>query len=493
MRVVFIATLFMSISTIAQNEVSVHDTLPEYSIDESMIGVNTFQLPVAFDQDNFYNTLPDSLKDLAILRIDLAYTTFKTSDSFNQNELNERRMKNLFKAWPSSQNNVIEWRLFGQNSAADSEDAKNLFHGFTIYYRPKPTDKSIEEEISFLDDIFKDFLSEPIVPKTDSAVVEYWTETNVTSKGKTDLEMVEGTISKETVDKGDHCIIHYVKYFGEKRKPRKQFVDSLKSSDKNLNVTTSFNGILFRGQRTVSWQVKQDSCPEIVKPLIILDTETIEKELTLPNWLKTGDYGIVEAVFTRNPEWKNTLIVMDVTGSMSPYIAQTMAWIRHHQSSDLVEAFTFFNDGDRKPAKFKEIGKTGGIYSVDNIEFAKVYAKMKYTMRQGSGGDCPENNVEATLKTIEKYPEYDEIVMVADNYASPRDLSIAKQINKPVHVILCGANSRINIDYIQLAYDTGGSVHTIEEDMEMRSIKEGVKFKIGNTYYTLSKGRIVKG
>ncbi|MFT5823734.1 MAG: hypothetical protein ACI8ZM_004996 [Crocinitomix sp.] len=493
MRVFYIILLFTSIATFGQNELNVHDTVPVYSIDESLIGVKTFQIPLSFNEEFIYSNLPDSLKDLAILRIDLAYTTFKSNASFDQNKLNESRMNNLFEAWPSTQNNIIDWRLIGQNAAILSEDAKEFFHGFTIYYRPKPTEKSIEEEINFLDDIFGDFLSEPVVDKMDSTTTEYWGETRGETSALPALDLSEGAISKIIIDKGDHCEIQYVKYFNEERKPRKRFIDSLKSSDKNLNVATSFNGIFFRGKRSVSWQVKLDSCPEKKISPIILTTETIEKELTIPAWLTKGDYGIVEAVFSRKSEWKNTLIVMDVTGSMSPYIAQTMAWLRNTQSSDYVAAFTFFNDGDRKPEKLKRIGNTGGIYSVDNIEFAEVYGKMKYTMRQGSGGDCPENNVEATLKTIENHPEFDEIVMVADNYATPRDLAIAKQVSKPIHVILCGANSKINLAYIQLAYDTGGSVHTIEEDMDMRSIKEGIKFKIGNSHYTLSKGRIVKG
>jgi len=186
------------------------------------------------------------------------------------------------------------------------------------------------------------------------------------------------------------------------------------------------------------------------------------------------------------------LVVMDVTGSMSPYIAKTMAWVKATQESSQIDAFVFFNDGDNASDYKKRVGHVGGIYGVHNTTFGGVYQEMRKTMRRGGGGDCPENNVEASLDGIRDYPNCDEIVMMADNWATPRDLSLAKQLEKPVHVILCGANYGINMEYLQLAYDSGGSVHTIEEDLEMRSIKPGKQFKLGKSYFTLIKGRIVR-
>ncbi len=181
---------------------------------------------------------------------------------------------------------------------------------------------------------------------------------------------------------------------------------------------------------------------------------------------------------------------MDVTGSMSPYIAKTMAWVKATQDSTRVDAFVFFNDGDAKPTNQKVVGKVGGIYAIENKGFDLIYGVLKSTMRKGGGGDAPENNVEATIKAVSLYPNCKEVIMVADNWASPRDLQIAKELNCPVHVIICGSNQGINLDYIQLAYETGGSIHTIEEDMEMRNIKSGKSFHIGKQFFTIIDGKV---
>ena len=204
------------------------------------------------------------------------------------------------------------------------------------------------------------------------------------------------------------------------------------------------------------------------------------------------DADIVKTVYDRHPDWQNSLIVMDVTGSMSPYIAKTMAWVKSEQTEAQIKAFTFFNDGDYTPDHLKVTGNVGGVYSVDNTDFKSVYKEMKSTMRRGGGGDCPENNIEATLKGLQLYPRTDKIIMVADNLATPRDLAYVRDLNKPVHIIVCGAHYGINTNYLQLAYDTGGSVHTIEEDLDLKGIKPGKTLKIGKFYFTVLDGKIMK-
>jgi hypothetical protein len=100
-------------------------------------------------------------------------------------------------------------------------------------------------------------------------------------------------------------------------------------------------------------------------------------------------------------------------------------------------------------------------------------------MRNGDGGDLPENNVEALLKAEQLNPG-GELVLIADNWASPRDLSECDKINSPVHVILCSARSGVNPDYLFLARVTNGSVHTRDEDItNLGSMKEGEQVKIG--------------
>jgi hypothetical protein len=204
------------------------------------------------------------------------------------------------------------------------------------------------------------------------------------------------------------------------------------------------------------------------------------------------EFNIVAEVFKRNVDWNKSIVIMDVTGSMSPYIAKTMAWLKASQDSTRISHFVFFNDGDNKNSNQKIIGRTGGIYSSENNAFNKIYKTMRSTMQKGGGGDCPENNIEAILNTLKSNPEAENIIMVADNWATPKDLSLAKQINKPIHVIICGGNYGINLAYIQLAIDTGGTIHTIEEDLDFRKIEPNTQFKLGSYYFTIMNGKIIQ-
>jgi hypothetical protein len=114
------------------------------------------------------------------------------------------------------------------------------------------------------------------------------------------------------------------------------------------------------------------------------------------------------------------------------------------------------------------------------------------TMSNGCGGDMPENNVEAAIAGQEQCPDCDAVVMIADNWATPRDLSLAYKIKKPLKIILCGAMSGINVEYLNLARATGGSVHLMEQDLEsLANMLEGETLTINNRTYKLLKGSFI--
>ena len=112
-------------------------------------------------------------------------------------------------------------------------------------------------------------------------------------------------------------------------------------------------------------------------------------------------------------------------------------------------------------------------------------------MRNGSGGgEHLENDIEAIIGGIKQYPEADEIILVADNMESMRDYKFIKKIKKPVHVILCGAEYRINIQYLDLARQTKGSVHTVNSDViNLLDIKENQHFFINEKEYMFKNGK----
>jgi len=193
-------------------------------------------------------------------------------------------------------------------------------------------------------------------------------------------------------------------------------------------------------------------------------------------------------VFDRHAEWKNTLIVIDWTGSMYQYGGEVLLrHIRDFKSSG-IKYFVFFNDGNRK--KKKIIGKTGGIYSdtADDPEgLSFLLNKIKYN---GNGGEKEENNLEAILAGIKKFPAFTEIVLVADNNSCMRDYCLIEKIKTPVKVIVCRVKKTINPQYINLAYHTGGSLITMDQEVNnLDSLKAENQFVLNKAIYRYNKNK----
>lgn len=180
----------------------------------------------------------------------------------------------------------------------------------------------------------------------------------------------------------------------------------------------------------------------------------------------SGEYAFSDSTvlktLDRNSHWKNKLVVTDLTGSMYPFAGQVLPWYKiNYMKEDRVELF-FFNDGDSTPDRLKKIGKTGGIYVCENCNYDNLFRTMLSVMIGGNGGDTPENNMEAILFAVSKIKTFDELILIADNYASVKDIGLLDELNIPVRIVLCGVNNSILPDYLQIAYKTGGSVHAIE-------------------------------
>lgn len=210
-----------------------------------------------------------------------------------------------------------------------------------------------------------------------------------------------------------------------------------------------------------------------------------DKDKTYTATLDLAIYNTLE----RNNNWKNMLIVTDLTGSMMPYSAQLIVWLKLNDKNKRAKSFTFFNDGDDKLDINKTIGKTGGIYYTDYDDLDQVINIAKTTRANGSGGDAMENDIEAILKGIELSENIEEVILIADNNAAPKDFILSSQIKKPIKIILCGVNEYINPTYLTLARNTGGSIHTIEEDLvNLIQINEGEIINIEGASYLLKNG-----
>jgi len=218
--------------------------------------------------------------------------------------------------------------------------------------------------------------------------------------------------------------------------------------------------------------------------------EKIEFE---PNLEDTASYGVYK-VLARNPKWKKTMIVADLTGSMYPYAKEINMWLKLHFIKDTAQQyFVFFNDGDNKKDSEKKIGVTGGVYVCKAKNTEDLVNTMKLCIKKGEGGDSPENVIEAILTGLKKVRKPDNIILIADNWAKVRDISLLPRVKIPVRVILCGVyeGMEINTDYLNIAYKTKGSIHTIEQDItELINQTSGKSFNINGFQYIIRGGSI---
>ncbi len=221
------------------------------------------------------------------------------------------------------------------------------------------------------------------------------------------------------------------------------------------------------------------------------EEEVQEIRLNLSRFGQDND-SVVIRVFERHPEWENLLVVVDWTSSMYPYGSQVVLWQALHMARSGIRHLVFFNDGNRT-LDVKKIGKTGGIYFVEPENIETIIATMRWVQSRGDGGDIPENDIEAILKGLDAYPDVDEVVLIADNNSDMRDFALLDKINKPVKVILCGDYMGINPQYLTLALKTGGSLHTIDQDIEnLFSLFRDGKVEIYGYEYGLDENRDVK-
>jgi len=173
----------------------------------------------------------------------------------------------------------------------------------------------------------------------------------------------------------------------------------------------------------------------------------------------------VYAVLDRHPEWQNSVMVVDWTGSMHGYGAEAVLWQAMNESKSGIEMIALFNDGDKMKNRRKQLGRTGGIYIESTNSIGKVIKLFNKVKNKGTGGDSPENDIEAIATTLNASPETDHVILIADNQSCIRDFALINCIDKPVHVVLCGTKKGINPQYVNVAWRTGGSIHTKELDL----------------------------
>jgi hypothetical protein len=262
-----------------------------------------------------------------------------------------------------------------------------------------------------------------------------------------------------------------------------------------------------KNNKEVKWNlILQTECPKAEVAKAMFHGAVVKYKLVLNTKLKTtlssikniiggkepfGD-SVVFKVFERNQGWTKMLVVNDWTGSMYAYGAQAVRWHRLHLKQPRVGNFVFFNDGNMLPDDEKKIGSTGGMFEVKADSLPPILQTMREVMLSGYGGDEPENDLEALLYAIQKTPDFEQLVLIADNKSAVRDMALLPQIKVPVRIILCGTkkDGGVHPDYLEIARATGGSIHTIEEDIALLSeaASKGEPIEVMGKYYFWQDG-----
>ena len=247
-----------------------------------------------------------------------------------------------------------------------------------------------------------------------------------------------------------------------------------------------------------------DMVKTILKPWPVVANRVLSaKEQALEETLLSGQFGPDSTVFTvlsRNlRRWPNAVIVCDLTTSMDPYAAQIYAWFRRNAKNPQVWGVVFFTDCDSLGNETHPNGLPGAFFATrERNPRAALPMLLAAARNTANNRDADENVVEALRYAQCTFPESRHLILLADNGSGVKDMVLLTGVKKPVHVIACG-NPLNNADafqpdHYQIAQQTGGSIHTLEDDFLPTSVPKNAIVRVGEHFYRYStrRGRFVK-
>ena len=452
--ILYLLIIIFNQPLIAQNRITSilkqGEVLNDY-YEMAIAGSKVLYLPMEYGKSEFTYQQTEAIKKLKnanIIRVDLVYSDYPPK--IDLNPLTKKRLEALQKILPQllSDGN-IEFKKVRQTIGKTKEVAATLEHGFFIYFRPIPTKISGPKEVTKL----KDLLKKTATDTSELHPIGFWCWQLTITGDTTHLTKVPEGATREIsrVAVKDAVSNGYI--------PKDEEKLYLEWGDSTFQIKDT----------------REDDCLSTDGSFFIYDLVDTT----------------VSKVFNRN-DWNRSFILADVTGSMYPYTGQLLKWLKLNLINKEKRHFLFFNDGDNKEDREKKVGETGGIYSVFTNQYDEIEKTIIKAMQNGSGGDAPENNIEALIESGKICNDCDSIIMIVDNWAPIKDISLLTSFRKPVKVVVCGVLERINKDYLKLARDTKGSIHLIEEDIySLSEMKEGETIKINDVIYKLIKGEFV--
>lgn len=228
--------------------------------------------------------------------------------------------------------------------------------------------------------------------------------------------------------------------------------------------------------------------PKTLLPIWIHSPE----EQAIRQQMLTGDFGSDSTsyqVLTRNANrWAHSVLVCDFTSSMYPYSTQLFAWLRQHTKHSAVQGMVFFTDCDSLGNETEEGGLKGKMFVTRERDTGRVLPLMLEAARNTHNNkEEAENAVEALIEAQLRFPEAKQLVLIADNSSDVKDLHRLSEVKKPVRVVICGtaldSKRPFQAAFYEIARQTNGSLHTIEDDFKPTSLTHRSWIKTGQRYY----------
>jgi hypothetical protein len=402
----------------------------------------TITVPMAFDSDSITRRRPN-LSFGQIYKVDYVATCYNNKVTDYQKYLNNKRwiMLRSFLRIPDSVE--FETNVIYQTKAKNKEEAAALFHGFIMYYG-ESEEKIRDFTFSYSGSLMEKLYGRKVDSRTDRIVI-----------------------------------------------PKSKLIDSVFTGLMTEREKKDIERALIKDCQVIEWGY---------------DSIGVDKKYHGAYYVLTKVSAGIFAAFTsltdrslfdmlkRNRITNRTMIVTDVTGSMGPYFSQLIVWHALKMSQGKKIKHVFFNDGDRKNTNQKKIGETGGIYMTKTNDILEVYRTMNLCMSRGGGGDCPENNFEAVKVGLAEFKNVENVIMLADNWAVPRDGVLLDQIDKPISFVMCGAHFGLNLSYLNLANKNKGEITTVEHSINnLQILKEGDELSLGRNKFIKKKNQFIKG
>ncbi len=369
-------------------------------------------------------------------RVDIVYSRYPVKDGEYKEiyPLLCNRLIRLFELDPSLNDTAIKWRTILQTHVVNDDQVNSLFHGVVIWYR------TASEEAENTDSLAKEHKLVQTDIGSQSNSIELLKTINGLKENALLNDSIRQLIDGKSIDIQRHIIQQY------------------------LAKALTIKNTIPLNERT---------------PL-----EMMQFKKQINEYLKHNPFSdsVVWKVMDRHPEWTDALVINDWTGSMYGYGAQVLHWHLNNYKHSGIRFLSLFNDGDGKTTAQKVIGETGGIYSAEASDIPTILNLFNFVRLNGGGGDRPENDIEAILSSIERFPDHKEIILIADNFACIRDIELAHKITKPIRVIVCGYNKDfgVNTHLAYLAKISNGGLYTLESDFENLRIDLLPKGEIGH-------------